>query len=105
MTKYPKPHVVQIKPGIVVDLTTEEAIKLIQELFRAVYGETPVPSTPPQPISDIVKKFEEENEHIVIPLQEPKWPKLPKSPLDIWCEASLINLCDRYSFSDHHGTH
>lgn len=69
---YKKPLVVQIKPGIVVELTTEEAIKLIQELFRQVYGETPVPSNPPAPT---IIPSQEYKPLYLVPMGEPKWPK------------------------------
>lgn len=111
MDKYQKPHSVQIKPGIVVELTTEEAIKLIQELFRVLYGETPIPSTPPQLIPDIVKKYEEEK---VDPWENPykrvarpdDWePKWPSKPFEVWCHTPVENMFLCSSFKSQNGTH
>lgn len=82
---YKYPHVIQIKPGIVVELTTEEAIKLIQELFRQVYGETPVPSNPPGLIPREPKIVPMT---IPEPAYTPTWaPKetCPRPPFDVYC--------------------
>lgn len=49
-----KVHTVQIKSGVMVNMTTEEAIKLIQELFKHVYGETPIPAVSPAPSPTVV---------------------------------------------------
>ncbi len=91
--KYKKPHIVQIKPGIVVELTTAEAIILLQELFRVVYGETPVPSSPPIPVNCIGKTVDE-----VIS-------ECPAKPFEIWCSDKMTDkrLCS--SFGKNNETH
>lgn len=87
-----KVHTVQIKSGIMVNMTTEEAIKLIQELFKHVYGETPVPVVSPAPSPSVVP-YPAPN---IVPMtptvpweEKPQYP-WRKSPYDndrIWCGA------------------